>query len=184
MIDPSCQLLDRGGSAPIEKFMNGHPSAFDYVMKEIDPQDVVSSTMGLVRHSCLIKNNSKIIGSKDHENSKKKQKQRNVAERNTDSNQDTDRGRHVLVSKEHARAECHGRDKNGQTLHLVQAVKLGTIRTTQHLKVENKYEKEYSENLLQNGAKGIGEDNDHCQNSFSEHDERLPEYIFPLVGTV
>ena len=184
MTDPSCQLLHRGGSAPIEKFMNGHPSAFDYVMKEIDPQDVMSSTMGLVRHSCLIKNNSEIIGSKDDKNSKKKQKQRNVAERNTDSNQDTDRGRHVLVSKEHARAESHGRDENRQTLHLVQAVELGTIRTTHHLKVENECKKQYSKDMLQTGTQRIGEDNDHCQNSLSEHDDRLPEYIFPLVRAI
>ena len=164
--------------------MNSIFHAFEQVMVKIDPQNVMSTAIRLVRHSLLIKNNSQVIGSKDHKDKQKKKKERNVAECKTDSDEDTDGGGHVLVSEEHARAESHRRDKNRQTLHLVQAVELGTIRTAHHLKVKNKKEKEHDKDMLQVGTQRVRENDNHCQDGLSEHNDRLPEHVVLFVGTV
>ena len=96
------RLLERCRQRSKEKLMNSIFQAFEQVMVKIDPQNVMSTAIRLVRHSLLIKNNSQVIGSKDHKDKQKKKKERNVAECKTDSDEDTDGGGHVLVSEEHA----------------------------------------------------------------------------------
>ena len=153
-------------------------------MIEIDPQDVVRTTVGFARYSLLIKNNSQVIGSEDYKSNEKKQKECNVAECNADSNQDTNGGRYVLVSKEYTRAESYCRDKNRKAFHLVQAVEFRTIRATHRVKVKGKREEEHSKNLLQIGPQRVRENDDHCQNGLPKHNNRLPEHKVLLVGTV
>ena len=164
--------------------MNSVPYAFKLVMVEIDPYNVVNTSLWFIMHSFLVEKDSQVIGNKRRKNNKKKQKECNVAGCDTDSNQDTDRGRYVLVSKEHARAESYCRDKNRKAFHLVQTVKLRTIRTARHLKVENECEEEHNKDMLQINTQRVRKNDDHCQNSLFEHDNRLPEHKALLVGTI
>ena len=153
-------------------------------MVKIDPDNVVCTAMRLIRHSFLVENNSQVIGSKGRKGYEKKQKECDVAECDTDSNQYANSERHVLVSEEHAGAESHCRDKNRQTLHLVQTVKLGPIGTARHLKVENECEEEHNKGVLQIGTQRVRENDDHCQNGLPKHNDGLPEHKALLVGTV
>ena len=178
------RLLSRCQPYPTEEFVNSIPRTPKQVMVKTDPQDVMGTAIWLVRHPLFIKNSSQVIGSVDNKDKKKEQKESNVPECKTDSNDDTNVGRHVLVSEEHTRAESHRRDQNRQTLHLVQAVEFWTIRTAHRLKEKNKKEKEHDEDMLQIGTQRVRENDDHCQNSLSEHNHRFPEHIVLLVGAV
>ena len=125
-----------------------------------------------------------VLGSKPGRKSEEVEKEKNVCKAQENADEHTNLIRDVINPKEDAANERRGRDQDGETLYVIERIKLFTIGTAFGLKVQCHDQDERGQNCLNVESEFIRENDDNCKNGFSEHDHGLPEDVSFAVGSI
>ena len=125
-----------------------------------------------------------VLGCKDSKKSEQVKKEKNVCQTQENTDEHTNLIRNVFDSKEDAADECERRDRNGQTLNVIERIKLFTIGTALHLEVTCHCKDERGQNSLNVESQFVRENDHDGEKGFPDHDHGFPEDVSFAVGSI
>ena len=168
----------------IHPFHHGILHISEQVVDEVGTENAKGAVCRRVMDSFSDEYRFQVLGCKNCEKSEKIKKEQNVCKTQEKTQQDSDPVRHTIISKEDAADEGEGREQNGKTLCVVEAIKLLAIGTAVHLKVKCHDQDKGCQDSLDVGTQSVREHNHDGENGFSRHNHRLPEDVLLTVGSI